>query len=491
MEFFEICKIQDIHFCQICQNIIKINLDIKSKEEYNPKNKKFVQLNIPSNDELSKLEFNFNNNDKNIYCSLCLNILDIFNTKYTSLLKEIKSLINEYDHNYIKLVIKFSSIFNFIFWFINTKLIKISNLNLNYIFECDTIRQIFIKKYTKFFAENLEQKFDNNEYNRDIDLIINYDLNDIIYQKFNEVIRNSMKNKDNLKQENINNILLDKNTGRAMIKSITSDLCDIDILYKNLSNTFSLEGIISSINLNFFLAPTPLYISGNYIKLSREVGQNHFGRDFNISSIDEEIKKFFAKIFLNSEKNDYILSASGREDRNVRMLGSGRNFIYEIYNSKKKFGIDFEKINEQFNAENKLVQIKNLQLSNKSIYNKIKKEENAKIKKYLAVIYCSEKIEKNMIDNLIKENDNLTINQITPIRVLHQRSLKQRIKQIISLREIERINDHFFIIEITASAGTYIKEFINGDFGRTWPNLGSLLNCECDILQLDVKDIFY
>ena len=119
-------------------------------------------------------------------------------------------------------------------------------------------------------------------------------------------------------------------------------------------------GINFEKKINFFLSPTPLYISGNYIKLSREVGQNHFGRDFNISSIDEEIKKFFAKIFLNSEKNDYILSASGREDRNVRMLGSGRNFIYEIYNSRKKFGIDFEKINEQFNAENKLVQIKNL-----------------------------------------------------------------------------------------------------------------------------------
>jgi tRNA pseudouridine synthase 10 len=74
---------------------------------------------------------------------------------------------------------------------------------------------------------------------------------------------------------------------------------------------------------------------------------------------------------------------------------------------------------------------------------------------------------------------------------LHQRPLKERIRKIIALKKIEKINDHFFIIEITASAGTYIKEFINGDFGRTWPNLGSLLNCECDILQLDVKDIFY
>lgn len=34
--------------------------------------------------------------------------------------------------------------------------------------------------------------------------------------------------------------------------------------------------------------------------------------------------------------------------------------------------------------------------------------------------------------------------------------------------------------------GTYIKEFVHGDFGRTLPNLGSLLHCEADILSLDV-----
>jgi tRNA pseudouridine synthase 10 len=69
--------------------------------------------------------------------------------------------------------------------------------------------------------------------------------------------------------------------------------------------------------------------------------------------------------------------------------------------------------------------------------------------------------------------------------------LKEREKQIMSLKAIEKINEHFYVIEIIASAGTYIKEFINGDLGRTFPNLGSLLNCECDILQLDVEDIIY
>ena len=32
----------------------------------------------------------------------------------------------------------------------------------------------------------------------------------------------------------------------------------------------------------------------------------------------------------------------------------------------------------------------------------------------------------------------------------------------------------------------YVKEFVHGDFGRTSPNMCSLLDAECDILQLDV-----
>ena len=385
---------------------------------------------------------------------------------------------------------KFTSVFNLIFWYIQSKISEYYNNSLNYIFECDTIRQIFINKYTQYFSEKLEFKFDNNEYNRDIDLIINYDLKDNIYQQFNECILSSIKEDNNIKFNEIKeNYFLSKDTGRAIIKSLTKDICDTNILYQNISKFFSLKEISSNITLNFNLSPIPLYMSGNYIKLSREISQTHFDRIFNISSVDEEIKKFFSKIFNNSEKNDFILSASGREDRDVRMLGSGRNFVYEIYNVKKKFGLDFQKLNEEFNKVSKLVKIKNLKISSKGEYNKLKKNENKKNKKYLAVVYISKKIEKDEINNLIKEN--LDLKQITPIRVLHQRALIERKKQIISLKEIERINEHFSVIEIIASAGTYIKEFVNGDLGRTYPNFGSLLDCECDILQLDVEDIIH
>ncbi len=43
---------------------------------------------------------------------------------------------------------------------------------------------------------------------------------------------------------------------------------------------------------------------------------------------------------------------------------------------------------------------------------------------------------------------------------------------------------------LLASAGTYIKEFVHGDLGRTVPSVGSLLNSEADILQLDVTNVY-
>ena len=80
--------------------------------------------------------------------------------------------------------------------------------------------------------------------------------------------------------------------------------------------------------------------------------------------------------------------------------------------------------------------------------------------------------------------------QQTPIRVLHRRNNDTREKEIYSI-ESNKINDHFLILDLTTQAGTYIKEFVHGDFGRTNPNLGSILNCNTDILQLDVLDLIF
>lgn len=49
----------------------------------------------------------------------------------------------------------------------------------------------------------------------------------------------------------------------------------------------------------------------------------------------------------------------------------------------------------------------------------------------------------------------------------------------------------FFKLYVCTQAGTYIKEFVHGDFGRTKPSLGELLGgVSIDILALDVE-VFY
>ena len=46
-----------------------------------------------------------------------------------------------------------------------------------------------------------------------------------------------------------------------------------------------------------------------------------------------------------------------------------------------------------------------------------------------------------------------------------------------------------FQLHLQTQAGTYIKEFVHGDLGRTEPNVGSLLGGTFDILALDVESI--
>ncbi|KAL5111375.1 tRNA pseudouridine synthase Pus10 [Taenia crassiceps] len=102
-----------------------------------------------------------------------------------------------------------------------------------------------------------------------------------------------------------------------------------------------------------------------------------------------------------------------------------------------------------------------------------------------------------------------TIKQLTPIRVLHRRSLISRTRDIIWFRLADfasnvltakapfvlsefaaQANVHpkeeLFLLELCCEAGTYVKELVHGDLGRTRPSLSSLLDCPVDLLALDV-----
>lgn len=45
------------------------------------------------------------------------------------------------------------------------------------------------------------------------------------------------------------------------------------------------------------------------------------------------------------------------------------------------------------------------------------------------------------------------------------------------------------VLDIATQAGTYVKELIHGDFGRTSPSISSIIGQEIDIIALDVTAI--
>jgi len=204
--------------------------------------------------------------------------------------------------------------------------------------------------------------------------------------------------------------------------------------------------------------------------------------------------------------------ASGREDIDVRMLGTGRPFVLEIIDAHTLPTIQsLHKAAEHLNLKFEPVygvgiDGSNLLYGNAKNFSGLQAETENKVKHYGCMCW-SEKIipTQDFLDAkfslpssdtssnriaISKENP-LKIIQATPVRVLHRRSAANRERYIVSMKS-KRINDHWFQLWVSTSAGTYVKEFVRGDLGRTTPSVASMLNDgddipkKADILQLDV-----
>lgn len=106
------------------------------------------------------------------------------------------------------------------------------------------------------------------------------------------------------------------------------------------------------------------------------------------------------------------------------------------------------------------------------------KGSTEKIKNYRAVVYSKQGLSKATLEAEFAKIKNLSVKQNTPIRVMHRRPLMVRDKEIFAIELTNFMNEHYFVVDIKASAGCYIKEFVHGDFNRTKPNLSGIFGQE-------------
>ncbi len=180
---------------------------------------------------------------------------------------------------------------------------------------------------------------------------------------------------------------------------------------------------------------------------------------------------------------------AGREDLDVRMLGTGRPFVFELLKARRPEA-DLKELQDEVNRRwEGRIEIAELRLCGRRRVAELK--ETRCPKEYRARVRFGEGFpgaaEMGRRLDALRERGPITILQTTPGRVAHRRSVMER-ERWIRLLSWEQADADWLLL-IRSAHGTYIKEAVSGDEGRTKPSLAELLGVPCTCAELDVMAI--
>jgi len=243
---------------------------------------------------------------------------------------------------------------------------------------------------------------------------------------------------------------------------------------------------------------TPLFVYGRYRKYSRGLPQTRWpcrecrgkgcprcggkGRMYD-SSVQDLIGPVLMK---HADGTEDFFHGMGREDIDARMLGNGRPFVAEVRKPRRRT-FDFPSIEGEINAGAKgLVEVEGLRTSNRTEMRAIK--ESAHPKSYRVRVRFQQLIEQGKLNELVAALAGKPISQLTPNRVAHRRAHLVRERTVRDIK-IESVEGSEVVFVVEADSGTYIKELMHGDEGRTKPNVAEIVGMPCEVLELDVIGI--
>ena len=264
---------------------------------------------------------------------------------------------------------------------------------------------------------------------------------------------------------------------------------DIVILVDIFSGTYELQ-------------VNPLFIKGVYRKLQKNIPQtpwycrycwgrgcgrcNYTGREYP-ESVSELIGEPALKLF---EALSYKFHGAGREDIDATVTGTGRPFILELKHPRKRF-VDLTLLEKIVNEDARgKVEISNLEYSSRRELRILKNLSPIASKTYEAVVEFDGDVDEEALRQVMEMFRDIVINQRTPKRVLRRRADKIRQKKVYYV-EAEKLGDRVVKFRIKAQGGLYVKELIDGDDGRTEPNIAEVLGRRPLKIDLSVIGVEY
>jgi tRNA pseudouridine synthase 10 len=240
----------------------------------------------------------------------------------------------------------------------------------------------------------------------------------------------------------------------------------------------------------------PVFIAGRYNKLSREIPQTIWpcrackGRGFarcgdTGKMYQTSVQEIIGDIALEmTGGKEHFFHGMGREDIDACMLGDGRPFVLEI-SSPRLRDIDLDELERQANVS-ELAQYRFLRFVPRDEVQRTKTATPTKT--YSVRVRAEGKVNKERLDKVALSFKDTPIDQRTPQRVEHRRADLVRKRRIFWV-EVGACEDDTFELTLETESGTYVKEFVSGDDGRSVPNFSEALGMQCRVEVLDVLAI--
>ena len=240
----------------------------------------------------------------------------------------------------------------------------------------------------------------------------------------------------------------------------------------------------------------PIFIYGRYTKMSREIPQTiwpcrvckgkgcdrcHGTGKMYQTSVQEVIGDLALEM---SGGDEHFFHGMGREDIDARMLGEGRPFVLEI-SSPRIRDIDLDALEAKANRS-ELAGFNSLRFVSREMVQKVKLAEPSKT--YKVKVTADGKVNKERVVEVSLSFKDMSIDQRTPARVEHRRADLVRVRKIHWVKA-ENVDEDGFELILKTESGTYVKEFVSGDNGRSIPSFSDALGIQCKVETLDVLSI--
>jgi tRNA pseudouridine synthase 10 len=265
----------------------------------------------------------------------------------------------------------------------------------------------------------------------------------------------------------------------------------------------------------------PAFVYGRYRKLQRDVPQTEWpcrecgggGKQFDPdegevgcdhcggtgylypTSVEQEVAPH-VRAAMDGE--DAVFHGAGREDVDARMLGTGRPFVVEVKRPHARRP-DLDAVRAEIEEASGVVEVEDLAHATHEMVERVKELDASK--RYRAGVTFDEPVAADALATALADLDGATIEQYTPGRVDHRRAGKTRVREVYaahgSLVPADADRDPGDPVDEPAKGtraeltfhtegGTYVKELVSGDEGRTEPSLAGLLVVGAEVAALDV-----